>query len=80
MEELTPGDSHIFPAYILPALQQFSLKETEESVRQSYAECLASLAETSKKFLEISQKFKKSHSEVNKERAIPVKMIIKKKI
>jgi phosphoinositide-3-kinase regulatory subunit 4 len=57
VDSFQPSDSHVFPAYILPAVSKFSSEETEpeELVRESFAECVALLAETAKKFLEISQ-------------------------
>lgn len=63
MEKITtfpPSDSHIFPAYILPSLARFSFanEESEELVREAYAECLARLAETAKNYLEASQQYK----------------------
>lgn len=67
MEQIStfpPSDSHLFPAYILPALAKFSNEEPEELVREAYAECLARLAETAKRFLEFSQIFKQNAAEV----------------
>ncbi|OQS04052.1 phosphoinositide 3-kinase regulatory subunit [Thraustotheca clavata] len=47
------SDAAIFPQYILPALQHFP-SDPEEMVRIAFAECLPLLAETSRRFLEIS--------------------------
>ncbi|RHZ10140.1 hypothetical protein DYB31_001080, partial [Aphanomyces astaci] len=47
------SDAAVFPQYILPALQNFPV-DIEESVRIAFAECLPLLAETSRRFLEIS--------------------------
>ncbi|RHY31205.1 hypothetical protein DYB32_003677 [Aphanomyces invadans] len=47
------SDAAVFPQYILPALQNFPV-DPEESVRIAFAECLPLLAETSRRFLEIS--------------------------
>ncbi|CAK4717138.1 hypothetical protein LEN26_006490 [Aphanomyces euteiches] len=47
------SDAAVFPQYILPALQLFPV-DPEESVRIAFAECLPLLAETSRRFLEIS--------------------------
>lgn len=55
VETFPPSDSHVFPAYILPALSRFSNNEPEELVREAYAENLARLAETARRFLEASQ-------------------------
>jgi phosphoinositide-3-kinase regulatory subunit 4 len=60
VETFPPSDSHVFPAYILPALSKFSSEEPEDLVREAYAENLALLAETAKRFLETSQSFKQS--------------------
>lgn len=48
------SDSDIFPAYILPALRRFP-QDDSELVRLSYAQCIARLAETARRFLEIAQ-------------------------
>ncbi|KDO29848.1 hypothetical protein SPRG_04931 [Saprolegnia parasitica CBS 223.65] len=47
------SDAAIFPQYILPALQHFP-SDAEEMVRIAFAECLPSLAESARRFLEIS--------------------------
>ncbi|KAF0698480.1 Aste57867_10903 [Aphanomyces stellatus] len=47
------SDAAVFPQYILPSLQNFPV-DPEESVRIAFAECLPLLAETSRRFLEIS--------------------------
>ncbi|EQC25017.1 VPS15 protein kinase [Saprolegnia diclina VS20] len=47
------SDAAIFPQYILPALQSFP-SDAEEMVRIAFAECLPSLAESARRFLEIS--------------------------
>lgn len=49
-----PSESNIFPEYIIPALSPF-LQDPEDFVREVYAENLAQLAETSKRFLEKTQ-------------------------
>ncbi|KAL6072824.1 Serine/threonine-protein kinase, variant 2 [Balamuthia mandrillaris] len=58
VKEFPPGDAHIFPEYILPALGEFHV-DKEEMVRQALAENLARLAEVSRRFLEASQFFKR---------------------
>lgn len=52
-----PSDSHIFPAYLLPALQRFCSQdlEHEQLVREAFAENIARLADVARKFLEASQ-------------------------
>lgn len=62
VETFPPSDSHVFPAYILPTLSKFSSEEPEELVREAYAENLALLAETAKRFLETSQVSNVSYS------------------
>ncbi|OQR91864.1 phosphoinositide 3-kinase regulatory subunit [Achlya hypogyna] len=47
------SDAAIFPQYILPALQHFPA-DPEEMVRIAFAECLPTLAEAARRFLEIS--------------------------
>ena len=49
-----PSESNIFPEYIIPALSPF-LQDQEDFVREVYAENLAQLAETAKRFLEKTQ-------------------------
>ncbi|CAM9976609.1 unnamed protein product, partial [Hapterophycus canaliculatus] len=46
-----PSDSSIFLLYIFPALQRFP-SDSSDLVRIAFAESLASLAETSRRFLE----------------------------
>lgn len=48
------SDAHVFPDFIMPALRRFP-HDDNELVRLSYAQCIASLAETSRRFLDISQ-------------------------
>ncbi len=45
------SDEDLFPLYIFPALQRLPL-DSEELVRVAFAECLPTLAETSKTFLD----------------------------
>ena len=44
----------IFPEYILPALQSFPL-DKEVLVRSAYAGCIAQLAQTAMRYLELAQ-------------------------
>ena len=48
------SDADLFPKYIFPTLQKLPT-DSEELVRIAFAESLASLAETSRRFLEIAQ-------------------------
>jgi phosphoinositide-3-kinase regulatory subunit 4 len=48
------SESHIFLEYILPALSRFPTDQ-EELVRLSYAQNIASLAESARRFLDIAQ-------------------------
>jgi len=50
----TPSDARVFSEYIFPALSDRARDESE-LVRLSLAECLARLASTSKRFLELAQ-------------------------
>jgi phosphoinositide-3-kinase regulatory subunit 4 len=54
-----PSDADIFPLYIFPELQRLP-QDPEELVRTAFAESLPSLAETSKRFLDISHALKVS--------------------
>lgn len=54
VENLTPSNSHAFPNYILPKLEKFSTHENT-LVRATFAACLASLAKSSGRFLDMSQ-------------------------
>eukprot|EP00163_Fabomonas_tropica_P003388 TRINITY_DN12891_c0_g4_i1.p1 TRINITY_DN12891_c0_g4~~TRINITY_DN12891_c0_g4_i1.p1 ORF type:complete len:1652 (-),score=398.10 TRINITY_DN12891_c0_g4_i1:5-4960(-) len=49
-----PADAHVFHEYIFPALARFT-KDPVEIVRVAYAQNLATLAETSRRFLDIAQ-------------------------
>lgn len=51
---LSQADAHIFPEYILPALLRFPA-DPEEIVRVAYAQNVASLAESARRFLNIAQ-------------------------
>lgn len=55
-------DARIFPQYIFPAIMKFPL-DPDEMVKISFAEFLPSLAETSKRFLEISFSLRKHASD-----------------
>ncbi|KAK9454329.1 hypothetical protein V1511DRAFT_517621 [Dipodascopsis uninucleata] len=55
VETVTPVNENIFPEYIMPKLQKF-LSSKEVFVRANYASCISVLAETSLRFLQVSQK------------------------
>ncbi|KAJ1558920.1 Serine/threonine-protein kinase [Nowakowskiella sp. JEL0078] len=57
VESVTPIDSNIFPEYILPSLKLFP-HDKNVFVRSTYAQCIATIAETASKFLELSEIFK----------------------
>ncbi|KAI9803342.1 MAG: Serine/threonine-protein kinase [Piccolia ochrophora] len=55
---LSPVNAYIFPEYILPRLQPFIPTLTSKprpTVRATYASCLATLANTSSRFLDMTQ-------------------------
>ncbi|TPX43846.1 hypothetical protein SeMB42_g04554 [Synchytrium endobioticum] len=53
VESISTGDVSIFPEYLLPNLRRFTC-DSEVFVRATYAQCIASLAETAKRFLDLS--------------------------
>jgi serine/threonine protein kinase/WD40 repeat protein len=48
------SDAHLFAEYVLPALSRFP-KDSDEIVRLAYAQCIAELAVSSKRFLDLAQ-------------------------
>ncbi|KAI9679454.1 MAG: Serine/threonine-protein kinase [Caeruleum heppii] len=55
---VSPVNAHVFPEYILPRLQQFIPRgnaRPKPVVRATYAACLATLAESSARFLDMMQ-------------------------
>ncbi|KAJ3140917.1 Serine/threonine-protein kinase, partial [Physocladia obscura] len=62
VESITTADVTIFQEYILPILKPLSA-DTEIIVRISYAGCIASIAETALRFLELAQLFQQNFSE-----------------
>lgn len=54
---MTPGDANIFPDYILPALKRFSIDPCV-TIRCTFAQCIAQLAESALLFLEMSEVLK----------------------
>ncbi|PKY37517.1 ARM repeat-containing protein [Rhizophagus irregularis] len=57
VETITPSNATIFPEYIMPNLRKFA-NDPEIFVRMTYAQCIASLAETALRFLALTQSFK----------------------
>jgi hypothetical protein len=57
VESITTADAMIFPEYILPNLHGLA-SDPDVMVRATYAQCIATLAEVSVKFLELSQLLK----------------------
>ncbi|KIO30139.1 hypothetical protein M407DRAFT_225431 [Tulasnella calospora MUT 4182] len=51
---ITPANASIFPEYILPNIRHLS-RDLDVSVRCVYAQCIAPLADTSAKYLEMGQ-------------------------
>ncbi|KAG9040843.1 Serine/threonine-protein kinase [Tulasnella sp. UAMH 9824] len=51
---ITPANASIFPEYILPNIRHLS-RDSDVSVRCVYAQCIAPLADTSAKYLEMGQ-------------------------
>jgi phosphoinositide-3-kinase regulatory subunit 4 len=54
VEVASPTNSHVFPDYILPKIQHFALSENP-LIRATYASCLASLANSASRFLDMTQ-------------------------
>lgn len=59
VKTISVADFHIFPEYIFPALSRFST-DPEELVRLAYAQNIAQLAETSRRFLDMACFLKQS--------------------
>ena len=51
---ITPSNVSIFPEYIIPNVR-YLVQDTEVSVRATYAQCIASLADTALRYLEMGQ-------------------------
>ena len=54
----SPANAYIFPEYILPRLESLTLRASTKPsplVRATYASCLAALAESASKFLDVVQ-------------------------
>lgn len=54
VESIRPINARIFPEYILPNLRSFT-NDPDDLVRSTYASCIALLAETALRFLEMTQ-------------------------
>ncbi|CAO3616553.1 unnamed protein product [Cunninghamella echinulata] len=54
VESISPINARIFPEYIIPAIREFST-DPNVLVRTTYASCIALLAETALRFLEMTQ-------------------------
>lgn len=54
---ITPFNASIFPEYIIPNVAHL-IRDTEVSVRAIYAQCIASLADTAVRYLEMGQALK----------------------
>ncbi|KAI9205323.1 uncharacterized protein BJ171DRAFT_501773 [Polychytrium aggregatum] len=61
VETITASDANLFPEYILPHLKGLSL-DPDVLVRCAFAQCIATLAETALRFLELSQLLKSEMS------------------
>lgn len=57
VESISPINARIFPEYILPNVCDFA-KDEDVLVRTTYASCIALLAETALRFLEMTQLLK----------------------
>jgi len=54
VDSILPINARIFPEYILPNLRLFTT-DKDDLVRSTYASCIALLAETALRFLEMTQ-------------------------
>ncbi|KAI7887760.1 armadillo-type protein [Mucor mucedo] len=57
VESISPINARIFPEYIIPSIRPFST-DPDVLVRSTYASCIALLAETALRFLEMTQLLK----------------------
>lgn len=64
VEVLSRPDAQVFPEYILPRLQKAPY-DSNPLVRATYASCLASLADSSARFLELAQALKPLNQPTN---------------
>lgn len=54
---ITPSNVSIFPEYIIPNVR-YLVQDTEITVRATYAQCIAPLADTALRYLEMGQTLK----------------------
>jgi phosphoinositide-3-kinase regulatory subunit 4 len=54
---ITPSNASIFPQYIMPSLRDLT-RDPDVSVRCIHAQCIALLADTSLRYLEMGQSMK----------------------
>ncbi|KAG8712873.1 Serine/threonine-protein kinase [Ceratobasidium sp. 423] len=54
---ITPSNTSIFPEYIFPNMRHLAV-DPEESVRCTFAQCIAPLADTASRYLELGQALK----------------------
>ena len=54
---ITPSNASVFPEYIIPNIK-YVVQDLEVSVRCAYAQCLAQLADTAVRYLEMGQALK----------------------
>lgn len=54
---ITPSNAAIFPEYIIPNIK-YVVQDPEISVRCTYAQCIAQLADTAVRYLEMGQALK----------------------
>lgn len=54
VQKFSPSDAKLFPCYILKGLIPLTMPEEVAVVRVAFAECLGTLATTSKRFLDVS--------------------------
>lgn len=54
---ITPSNVSMFPEYIIPNLR-YLVQDTEVSVRATYAQCIAPLADTALRYLEMGSALK----------------------
>ncbi|KAI8641016.1 hypothetical protein BD408DRAFT_389715 [Parasitella parasitica] len=57
VESISPINARIFPEYIIPSIEPFA-RDEDVLVRLTYASCIALLAETALRFLEMTQLLK----------------------
>ena len=61
VESISPINARIFPEYILPCVREFATDQ-DVLVRTTYAGCIALLAETALRFLEMTQLLKSNNT------------------